>query len=191
MAGLFLPDEKVSSRKVIGVVIGFIGVSVMIGFPEKIETAKTLAQLAILLAGISYSFAGTFGRRFKKMGVNPIVIAAGQTAASSLVMIPIALGMDGIPDVSAASFESIFSVFALAVISTALAYVLYFKILSSAGAINLSLVSFLVPISAILLGVLVLNESLEGIHFVGMSLIGFGLITIDGRMWTLIKAKFA
>ena len=191
MAGLFLPDEKVSSRKVIGVVIGFIGVSVMIGFPEKIETGKTLAQLAILLAGISYSFAGTFGRRFKKMGVNPIVIAAGQTAASSLVMIPIALGMDGIPDVSAASFESIFSVFALAVISTALAYVLYFKILGSAGAINLSLVSFLVPISAILLGVLVLNESLEGIHFVGISLIGFGLITIDGRMWTLIKAKFA
>ena len=191
MAGLFLPDEKVSSRKVIGVVIGFIGVSVMIGFPEKIETGKTLAQLAILLAGISYSFAGTFGRRFKKMGVNPIVIAAGQTAASSLVMIPIALGMDGIPDVSAASFESIFSVFALAVISTALAYVLYFKILGSAGAINLSLVSFLVPISAILLGVLVLNESLEIIHFVGMSLIGFGLVTIDGRMWTLIKAKFA
>jgi drug/metabolite transporter (DMT)-like permease len=98
--------------------------------------------------------------------------------------------MDGLPDVNVASFESLFSVLALAVISTALAYVLYFKILGSAGAINLSLVSFLVPISAILLGVLVLNESLEPIHFVGMTLIGFGLITIDGRMWRLFKAKF-
>ncbi|WP_446686033.1 EamA family transporter [Oceanisphaera arctica] len=71
----------------------------------------------------------------------------------------------------------------LAVLSTAVAYVLYFKILESAGTTNLLLVTLLVPVSAILLGSLLLNETLEAVHFVGMALIALGLSAIDGRLW--------
>jgi len=83
----------------------------------------------------------------------------------------------------AMGIEVITSIIGLAILSTAVAYILYFRILASAGATNLLLVTFLIPISAILLGSLVLGESLELIHYLGMALIGFGLSAIDGRLW--------
>ncbi len=182
VARLLLPDEKVSVLKVAGVVIGFTGVTVMIGLPETTEGLMVLAQLAILAAGLSYAVASAYGRRFREIGINPFVLAAGQIGASSLIMLPIALSIDGAPDVNTLSIESMLSIFSLAVFSTAIAYVLYFKILASSGAVNISLVTLLVPVSAILLGVVVLGESLEMIHIIGMAIIALGLITIDGRL---------
>lgn len=187
VAGLLLPDEKINILKIVGVVIGFTGVVVMIGLPDATEQMKVLAQFAILGAGLSYAFASVYGRRFKDMGVNPIVLAAGQTSASSLFMLPIAISIDGIPNINSLSIHSISSMIALAVLSTAVAYILYFRILSSSGAVNISLVTLLVPVSAILLGVSILGESLNMIHFLGMGLIALGLIVIDGRLWSYVK----
>ena len=135
----------------------------------------------MLAATFSYACAGVFGRRFRAIGVAPIQAALGQVSASSIIMLPLALAIDrpwGLPVPSAAAVAAVLG---LAALSTALAYVLYFRILALAGAVNLLLVTFLIPISAILLGTLLLHEALEPRHLLGMVLIGAGLAAIDGR----------
>ena len=183
VAGVLLPDEKVGPLKIIGVLIGFFGVAVMIGLPGAQTDYYVLAQFAILASGLSYAFATTYGRRFKRLGVHPIVLASAQAITASLVMIPIALSVDGAPSLSAISLTSILALLGLGVVSTAIAYILFFKILESAGAVNVSLVTLLIPISAILLGVFILQERLEMIHLIGMGLIAIGLSFVDGRLW--------
>ena len=183
VAGVLLPDEKVGPLKIIGVLIGFFGVAVMIGLPGAQTDYYVLAQFAILASGLSYAFATTYGRRFKRLGVHPIVLAGAQAITASLVMIPIALSVDGAPSLSAISLTSILALLGLGVVSTAIAYILFFKILESAGAVNVSLVTLLIPISAILLGVFILQERLEMIHLIGMGLIAIGLSFVDGRLW--------
>lgn len=187
VAALLLPDEKVTPLKALGVVTGFIGVSIMLGFPSVGESGYVIAQLAILVAGLSYAFAAVYGRRFKAQGVNPMMLATGQLSVSSLIMLPIAFGVDGMISTAQIATTSMLAVLALAVLSTALAYILYFKVLADAGAINASLVTLLIPVSAILLGVTILGETLEWVHIVGMGLIALGLLIIDGRLWQLIK----
>lgn len=187
VAGILLPDERVTSLKLAGAGIGFVGVVVMIGLPALSGGGSLIAQLAIIAAALSYAFAGAYGRRFKTMGINPIITAAGQVTASTIVLTPVALMVDGPLDVVAMSGDTWSAIIGLAVLSTAVAYVLYFKILEIAGATNVLLVTLLVPVSAILLGFLFLNESLEVIHFVGMLLIAIGLSAIDGRLWRRIK----
>ncbi|MBL4830381.1 MAG: DMT family transporter [Aliivibrio sp.] len=184
VAGLLLPDERPTPLKFLGVAIGFIGVVVVIGLPA-FENGNNdfLAQLAIIGAALSYAFAGAYGRRFKTMRINPILTAAGQVTGSTLLLIPITLVIDGPLDVAVISFNVWAAVIALAVISTAIAYVLYFKILELAGATNVLLVTLLVPVSAIVLGSLFLGEKLEAIHFIGILLIALGLSAIDGRLW--------
>lgn len=183
VAGVLLPDERATPLKLVGVVVGFVGVAMMMGIPVMDEGGSTLAQAAIIVAALSYAFAGVYGRRFKAMSVNPIVTAAGQVTASALVMAPIAFIVDGPLDISGPSLGTWASIVGLAVLSTAAAYVLYFKLLESSGATNLLLVTLLIPVSAILLGSLFLNETLEVVHFVGMALIALGLSAIDGRLW--------
>ena len=184
VAGFLLVDERRTPMKLTGVVIGFIGVILMIG-PSALGGlgTDTLAQIAVLGAAASYAFAGVFGRRFKAMDIDPVVAAAGQVTASSLVLAPIAIYIDRPFSLEIPGIEVITSIIGLAIQSTAVAYILYFRILASAGATNLLLVTFLIPISAILLSSLVLGESLELIHYIGMALIGFGLSAIDGRLW--------
>ncbi|MFC3852241.1 DMT family transporter [Salinispirillum marinum] len=182
VAGLLLPDERLTKLKAVGVIVGFMGVAVMIGLPA-IEGKGALPQSAVILATISYAFAGVFGRRFRKMHINPLVTAAGQVTASTLLLIPLTLSVDGLFAVAKADVTVLAAVLSLAFFSTAIAYVLYFKILESAGATNVLLVTLLVPISAILLGVLFLNEDLKAVHYLGMFMIALGLTAIDGRLW--------
>ncbi|MBM7037168.1 DMT family transporter [Vibrio ulleungensis] len=183
VASFLLSDERPTPMKLVGALIGFVGVTLMIGLPALLGGGSLLAQLAIIGAAISYAFAGVYGRRFKAMGIKPIVLAAGQVTASTLVLLPIALTIDGTNSLYTASVESWAAIIGLAVVSTALAYVLYFKILELAGATNVLLVTLLVPVSAILLGWLFLDESLESVHFLGMLIIALGLSVIDGRLW--------
>ena len=190
VAGLMLSDERFTLGKLVGVVIGFIGVIVMIGVDALSGLgAGILAQLAILAAALSYAFAGVFGRRFKAMGIDPVVTATGQVSASTLILLPVTLMVDQPLDLAMPSMSVVVAIGALALISTALAYILYFEILERAGATNLLLVTFLIPVTAILLGALVLDERLEWIHFLGMALIGLGLAVIDGRLFGRRKAQ--
>ena len=185
VAGVLLSDERISGRKLAGVIIGLFGVAVMVGL-DALSGLGTglLAQIAILGAALSYAFAGVFGRRFKEMQVDPMVVAAGQVTASSIILLPITLIVDNPLALAMPSLPVWSSMLGLALLSTSLAYILYFQILQRAGATNLLLVTFLIPISAILFGAVLLGERLDWIHFVGMALIGVGLAAIDGRLLT-------
>jgi len=189
IAGWLLPDERMTARKVTGVAIGFFGVIVLMG-PASLEQVgtDTLAQLAILGAAVSYGFATSFGRRFKTMGVSPFQTSVGQVTASTIMLLPLVFFLERPDQLANPSNEVWFAVIGLGAFSTALAYILFFNILSSAGATNVTLVAFLVPLTAILLGWLMLDEQLRIEHFAGMAFIGLGLAAIDGRLWNKLKA---
>ncbi|MYI87459.1 MAG: DMT family transporter, partial [Synechococcus sp. SB0672_bin_10] len=175
-------DEKITTARFMGVVLGMAGVAVVIGAAALSTLGdQTLAQLACLAAALSYAFAGVFGRRFRAMGVSPLVTAAGQVTASSVALVPVMVMVDRPWQLPSPGLEGILACLGLAALSTALAYVIYFRILATAGATNLLLVTLLVPVSAILLGVVVLQETLLPNHLVGMALIGLGLAAVDGR----------
>ena len=188
VAGFFLTDERFSILRVLGVIVGFSGVILMVG-PEALGglEADFWAQLCALGAALSYGFASVFGRRFRELKVDPVMVATGQVTMSSLVLWPMALWIDGPQDILGLSFNAAASMFGLAVLCTSFAYILYFRILERAGATNISLVTFLVPISAIILGVLVLGESIFIKEIIGMTLIGLGLAIIDGRLFQRLR----
>lgn len=174
-------DEALTWNKVAGIVLGIAGTAVMVG-PGIVANlgGPVWAKFALVGASCSYALALIWARRFK--GVPPAVVAAGQLTASTAIMIPIvllAVGTTGMFDASAHVWAAVVS---LAVLSTAFAYILYFGILASAGPTNASLVTLIVPASAILLGVAFLGERLEPFEMGGMALIALGLLTIDGRL---------
>ena len=188
VAGFFLTDERFSILRVLGVIVGFSGVILMVG-PEALGGlgADFWAQLCALGAALSYGFASVFGRRFRELKVDPVMVATGQVTMSSLVLWPIALWIDGPQEILGLSFNAAASMFGLAVLCTSFAYIVYFLILERAGATNISLVTFLVPISAIILGVLVLGERIFIKEIMGMTLIGMGLAIIDGRLFQRLR----
>jgi len=139
------------------------------------------AQVACLGAAFSYALAGIFGRRFKRLGVPALTTATGQLTASTVVLVPLALAVDRPWQRAMPGLEVWMAVTGLGLLSTGLAYVLYFRILATAGATNLLLVTFVIPVVAALLGALVLGERLESRHVLGMAVIGLALAAIDGR----------
>ena len=187
VAHVLMADERLTKGRIVGVLLGLAGVVALIG-PQALTGLgnDVLAQLAVLGAAISYSFASLFGRRFKRMGVPPLATATGQVTASSALLLPVALIVDRPWTLPAPDLPVWGAVVGLALLATALAYVLFFRILASAGAVNLMLVTFLIPVSAILLGSVFLHEALGLMDFAGMALIGLGLAAIDGRLAALL-----
>lgn len=181
LANTFLADEKLTGRKVLGIVLGIAGTAVMVG-PGIVAGlgGPVWAKLALIGTALSYGFAFIFARRFK--GVAPPVMATGQLTASTLIMIPVVFLIDGTGGFVDVSANAWWSVMGLALLATAFAYILYFTILSSAGATNASLVTLIVPVSAILLGTVFLSETLERFEMAGIALIGLGLVIVDGRL---------
>ena len=190
VAHRFTSDERMTPGRVIGVVIGLFGVTVMIGF-SALQTLglDLIAPLAIVGAALSYALASVFGRRFRGYGMSPMTTAAGQLTASSVILIPLVLIIDQPWTLPVPGIETIGALAGLAALSTALAFVVYFRILATAGANNVLLVTLLLPVTAVLLGVLVLNEVLLPRHAPGIVLIGLGLAVLDGRSWRMIRAR--
>ena len=181
-AHLLTHNEKISWNKGLGVIFGFAGVAVLIG-PDALKglaNADLYGELACLLAAFTYGFAGIYGRRFK--GLPPIKVATGQITASTAFLIPVTALAEHpwtlpMPDVHIWA-----ALLGIALLCTALAYMLFFRILAAAGATNVQLVTFLVPISALILGWLFLGEHLALNALAGMAMIGLGLMCIDGRL---------
>lgn len=185
IANYLTSDEKLSSAKIAGCLVGLAGTIVLIG--PSISTGSEAPLWALLLpvlAAVSYGFAATYGKRFK--GVPSPVTAAGQLTASSLIALPLSLLSDRPWELAAPPLDALLAILALALLSTAFAYILYFRIMAMAGATNASLVTLLVPPSAIVLGVLFLGERLRLAELAGMALIGFGLVILDGRAYRLL-----
>jgi drug/metabolite transporter (DMT)-like permease len=172
-------DEKLTATRLAGVLAGAIGVAVMVGPGAFVGGGDTLAKLALLGAALFYAFAAIWGRRFRS--VPPTITAAGQLTASALVMTPLALLVDRPWTLASPSARVILALLGLALLSTALGYLLYFAILARAGATNVVLVTLLIPPSALLLGALVLAERVEPRDLLGLACIAAGLAAIDGR----------
>jgi drug/metabolite transporter (DMT)-like permease len=174
-------DEKLSVNTLIGMACGFIGVAVLIG-PSAFggATASVGGELAVLAAALVYGFGGTYGRRFR--GTPPLQVAAGQTTAATLVLLPMSLVIDRPWELPAPAWPVWAAWLAIALISTALAYVVFYKLLATAGVTNIVLVTLLLPINALLLGAMFLNEQVTFRALAGMALIALGLAAIDGRL---------
>lgn len=176
-----LGAERVAALRVAGVVSGFLGVAVMMG--ANLAEAPLAATLAMLAATFAYACAGLWGRRFKALGIPPLAAAAGQVSVASLLLLPLALWFHPPGTFTLPGGETLAALIRLALLSTALAYLLYFRILDLAGSVNLLLVTLLIPVVAITLGVLVLGESLGPRHGAGLLLIALGLALLDGRVF--------
>jgi drug/metabolite transporter (DMT)-like permease len=192
IAGVFLADEHMTRQKIIGVLVGLFGVTVLIGADSLANlgldmSLETLAQLAIIGAAMAYGSASVFSRRFKALGISPFSTAVGQVTTATIILIPLTFMVERPDQLANPSLNVWLAIFALAIFSTALAYILFFRILSSSGATNVVLVTFLVPITASFLGWLILDEQMHNRYFVGMAFIGIGLAAIDGRLWTKLK----
>jgi drug/metabolite transporter (DMT)-like permease len=183
-------DERLTAGRLAGVVVGLAGVAVMIG-PEALGNLglHVAAQLAVIAGTVSYAFAGVYGRRFRTMGIAPVATATGQVTVSTAILVPLALVFEQPWTGGWPSGATVAAVLGLALVSTALAYILYFRILATAGATNVILVTFLIPVTSILLGAAFLSERLEPKHFAGMVLIGGGLALIDGRLARAARAR--
>lgn len=186
VAGILLADETLTRRKIIGALFGMFGVAVIMGLDALVNfDLRNLAQLAILGAALSYAFAGVWGKRFLS-DYPPVMNAFGMLVGSTILMIPVALFTEGMP-VLTLSTEVWASLLAIALLSTAVAYLLYFKILVRAGAANLMLVTLLIPPVAVGLSVAFLGEKMGTETWIGFGLIAAGLIVTDGRLLAMLR----
>ena len=185
VAHFLLTDEKLTLNKVFGVALGVVGVAFLVG--EEAFSGLSLAMLGViacLFACLCQGFSVVYGRRFKSIGISSSMGALGQLLSTTLIMLPLVLVIDKPWTLAVPGADSILSIVGLATLSTALAYVVYFRLLATAGAVNTSIVTLLIPASAIFLGTTFLGESLITRHYLGLLFISVGLAAIDGRLLT-------
>jgi drug/metabolite transporter (DMT)-like permease len=181
VAQVATPDEKLTIGKLVGAIAGLLGVAVMLGRDALSGLGVDVwAQLACLAAAMSYALAAVYGRRLADLPAS--AVATGQLIAAAIVLAPLAAFVDRPWTLVRPPPTTLGALLALAALSTALGYVIYFRLLARAGATNLLLVTFLIPVSATLLGITVLGERLSPHHFTGMAVIALGLAAIDGRL---------
>jgi len=171
--------EKASWNKIVGVLVGLAG-AVILASPALAQgvSGQALAYLAALGATLCYALTLNYARRFK--AVDSTVVASSSLTAAALIMIPVALLFSGVPVIT--KTETWASLFGIGVFSTSFSFLLVYWLLPKVGATNLSLNTFITPISAIILGVLILHESFLPVHVIGIVVIFLGLVFIDGRL---------
>lgn len=176
-------DEKATPARVVGVFLGLAGIIVMVGTDALGGVSgSVLAQLACLAATLLYALAAVFGRTLSQSTMTPLVVATGQVITAAIIMFPVILVVDQPWSLPTAGWDAWAGAIGLAIPSTAIAYVFYFRLIDTAGASNAMLVAFIMPVIAVILGVVALGETVEMKEAAGAVLIGFGLIAIDGRL---------
>ena len=190
VAHFLTADERMTPRKLAGVLLGFGGVATMIG-PSLLSSLGTgaLAQLACVVASLSYALAAVWARRFRRLGISPFSVTTGQLTAGAMMMLPVSLAADHPWNRAMPPLTAWAAITALALLCTALGYVLYFRLIDRAGATNALLVTLLVPPVAIVLGAMFLGETLAPQDFAGLALIAFGLAAIDGRLLSFLSKR--
>lgn len=182
IAALVFADERLSPRKVAGVVLGFAGVATAVGLANLGNLdPRSLGQWAVVGAALSYGVSGSWARVYLT-GVPPVVLAAAMLTASSCIMAPAALLIDGVPSFAYAP-QTYAALGYLSLIASGIAYLIFYWVLGQAGAGNASLTTLLVAPVAILLGAVVLDETLRPQAYAGFGLLALGLLILDGRLW--------
>lgn len=178
VAAMFFKDERLTKPRLLGVALGFLGVSIAIGLGNFASfNLQSTAQLAILAGTISYAFAAAWARATLS-GLSPQVAAAGMLTGSTVLILPIALMVDGVPSLNLPA-ETWFAIGYYAIIATAGAYLLYYRVLAMAGSGNLMLVTLVIPPIAILLGALLRDEALKPSAYLGFAVIAIGLLILN------------
>ena len=190
VAHIFTRDERATPAKIVGVAFGIAGVATMVGDDALSGLGSNVfGQLACVTATLAYALAGVYARRFQAMGIGPVAVSAGQLIAGTVLILPLAAVFEApwtLPMPHAATWAATAG---MVVLSTVIAYILYFRLIERAGATNSLLVTFTIPIVAILLGVGVLGEELAAKHILGMVLIALGLVAIDGRPLARLRRR--
>ena len=187
VSGLFLSGEPATWNRIVGVMIGITGVAIAIGITPMLPAADAndllLGSLAIIVATIAYAFAGVWGKK-KLAEYSPIQSAVGMLICSSVISVLCSFYISGPPSLAITNhpFDLIKVVLGLGVLGTALAYPLYFKILEVAGSSNLMLVTIIVPVFAIILDAILLDQFVTGSDLFGFALVAIGLFIMDGRL---------
>lgn len=175
-------DEKLTTRKLVGVALGLAGVVVAMGVSQLTALDPTsLGQLALVAASACYAFTGALGR-YALRSVAPQVAATGMMTGAALVMVPWALASDGLPPLHHSGHVWLALAYS-AVIATAIAYLIYYRLLGMVGAGNASFVTLLVAPIAIVLGAVLLQENLPPRAYAGFALLAAGLMVLDGRLF--------
>ena len=186
MAALFFSDERLTLRKIIGVVFGFFGVAVAIGLENfKNFDLRSLAQLAVIGGTVAYAVAVVWARK-NLVGMPPQLAAAGMLTGATVIMLPLVYFVEGLPTFDLQP-RTLVAIGYYAVIATAAAYLLYYRVLAVAGSGNLMLVTLLVAPVAITLGAVVLGEKLSANALIGFVILALGLIVLDGRAWKALR----
>ena len=187
-AAIFFADERITARKALGVMLGFAGVTTAIGL-ENLRNfdLQSLAQLAVTAGTVSYALAGVWARKLL-WDQTPQLAAAGMVTGSALIVIPLAWVVEGPMTLDLAP-RTLWAIGYYALGATALAYLLYYRVLAMAGSGNLMLVTLLIPPFAIVLGVVVLGETLRPAAYGGFALLAMGLVVLDGRIWRLVTGS--
>jgi drug/metabolite transporter (DMT)-like permease len=186
VAALFFSDERLTLRRATGVLIGFLGVATAIGLGAFADfDLRSLAQISVLAGTLSYALAGSWARAMLA-GQSPLVAAAGMLTGSTLVMLPLSYVVEGpLPLALEPRLWVAIAYYSLA--ATALAYLLYYRILASAGAGNTMLVTLMIPPVAIGLGAWVRDETLASSAFLGFAVLALGLLLLDGRILRIFR----
>ena len=172
-------DEKMTGNRVVGVILGMMGVCLLIG-PEALSgfSFEALGQFAILGATTCYAYGAIRTRLLKDKPV--LIVMTCTLCAASLMLLPFILIFE-LPLQLEQTGSVIVAVLYLAIIGTAAGHLIFYYVISRVGANNTLLVAFLVPITALLLGTFILGEKLSGLALIGMFIIFISLIVIDGR----------
>ncbi len=190
IAALVFPDERLTRRRALGVLVAFFGVTIAIGVRNLASLdLRSLAQLAVIAGTISYGLAGSWARA-KLSDQPPLISAAGMLTGSALVMLPLAWAVDG-PLPMALEPRTWIAIGYYSVLATACAYLLYYRILAAAGAGNLLLVTLMIPPIAIVLGAWARAETLQPEAYLGFALLALGLAILDGRILKPFRRRSA
>ncbi len=188
LAALMFRDERLTARKSLGIMLGLAGVALTIG-PGVLShlDLTSLGQLAILGASLSYAISSIFSRHALS-DVRPEVVAAGMLSVSSLAMVPAAIWIEGVPSL-AYSGQTWGALLYISLISSAFAYILYYRVLLTAGAGNVSLVTLMIAPVAVMLGAMTYGETLPPAAYLGLVLLALGMLVIDGRVIAIFRVK--
>ncbi len=187
VAHVFTHDERATPAKIVGVALGSIGVATMLGSDALAGLGgNAVAQSACLVATLGYALAGVYARQFAVLGIGPVAASTGQLASAAIMLVPFTLA-EAPWRLPAPDANVIGATIGMVVLATAIPYVLYFRLIARAGASNAFLCTFLIPVVAILLGVLILDEQLRSSQLFGMVLITLGLAAIDGRIFAWLR----
>ena len=174
-------DEKLSPGKALGIVFGLMGVVVLVG-PTAFQGASAVwGQLAVIASSFLYGLGGVYSRRFKDM--SPLQAATGQMTGATLLLIPLSLLIDRPWNLAMPHLDVWAAWLAIALVNTALAYVVYYRMVANVGVTYISLVTFLIPIIALFLGSMFLDESVSWRALAGMAIIALGLAATDERLF--------